>query len=66
MEVGRHRAMMVEEHITVDSNSYWQVKLFETFNSLLIYLHFILSKTTCISPEQASLLLEVHFSFLAY
>ena len=34
MEIGRHREMMVNEHITVDSNLYEKVKTF----TLLILL----------------------------
>ena len=35
MEVGRHRGMMVNEHITIGSNSYEKVKTFKYLGSLL-------------------------------
>ena len=35
MEVGRNRAMMTNEHITVDSNSYEERKTFRYLSYLL-------------------------------
>ena len=35
MEIGRHRAMMVNEHFAVGSNSYEKVQIFKFLGPLL-------------------------------
>ena len=47
MEVRRHRGMMVNKHITVDSNSYQKVKTFKYLGSVLTYQNFILKEIKC-------------------
>ena len=48
MEVGRHRDMMLNEHITVDSNSYEKVKTFKHLGPLLTNQISIQEEIKCI------------------
>jgi hypothetical protein len=41
MEVGRHRGMIANEHITVGSNSYEKVNTFQSLGSLLKNQNYI-------------------------
>ena len=47
MEAGCHPGMLVNEHITVDSNSYEKVKIFKHFGSLLRNEDYFQGKIKC-------------------
>ena len=47
MEIGRHRGMIANEHIKIDSNSYQKVKTFKYFGSLLTYQNSIHEEIKC-------------------
>ena len=47
MELGRHRGMMANEHIMVNSNSYEKVKTFKYLGSLLTYQNSIHEEIKC-------------------
>ena len=47
MEIERHRGMIANEHIRIDSNSYEKVKTFKYLSSLLINQNSIQEEIKC-------------------
>ena len=47
MEIGGHRGMMANEHITVGSNSYKKVKTLKYVDSLLTNVNYIQEEIKC-------------------